>query len=284
MLVPEAVWSQVDCGPVNRWLAARAADAAAGGVRFVSGEDAPVTVLAKSPRFDLRASDDALVVVLNPDARRRACLAANVVTTALSGFGRFDEVLGDNPKNPRLAIDPCGTIELEPGEMRTFEARRLPAIRLPTPNARRSAEAAIDRPRLAIEAVTPSVDGGRFPVKRIAGETVRVEADILIDGHEKLAAAAALSRRRRPRLARDRGWSRSRNDRYAASFPLQRVGRHEFTIEAWRDVFATYRNELDKKFAAGLDVSLELIEGRKLVERRARERDGVEAIGRRAGV
>ena len=56
------------------------------------------------------------------------------------------------------------------------------------------------------------------------------------------------------------------NDRYAASFPLTRVGRHEFTIEAWRDVFASYRYELDKKFAAGLDVTLELLEGRHLVD------------------
>ncbi len=120
-------------------------------------------------------------------------------------------------------------------------------------------------PRLAIEAVTPAVDGGRFPVKRTVGDLVQVEADVLIDGHEKLGAALLY------RAAGDRDWRQVRmaplgNDRFGAGFPLQRVGRHEFTIEAWRDVFATYRNELDKKAAAGLDVTLELLEGRLLVE------------------
>ena len=32
----------------------------------------------------------------------------------------------------------------------------------------------------------PHVDGGRFPVKRIAGEMVAVEAHCFTDGHDKL--------------------------------------------------------------------------------------------------
>ncbi len=265
LLVPEAVWREVDCGPVNRWLASRGGDRAPGGVRFVSGEDAPVTVLVKSPRFDLRAVDDVLVAVLNPDARRRACLAATAVTTALSGFGRFDELFGPGARSAKLPIDPCSTIELDPGELRIFEARRLPPIRLPVPNPKRSAETAIALPRIAIEAITPSVDGGRFPVKRIAGESVRVEADILIDGHEKLAAAVLY------RAAGDRDW-REVPHGAARERPLRR----ELPADARRSPrvhdrgvarrLREYRNELDKKFAAGLDVSLELIEGRKLVE------------------
>ena len=33
---------------------------------------------------------------------------------------------------------------------------------------------AAKRPRIAIEAVTPTVDGGRFPVKTIAGRPIEV--------------------------------------------------------------------------------------------------------------
>ncbi len=40
---------------------------------------------------------------------------------------------------------------------------------------------------VVIEAVTPEVDGGRFPVKRVIGEQVVVEADIFADGHDQLA-------------------------------------------------------------------------------------------------
>ena len=38
-----------------------------------------------------------------------------------------------------------------------------------------------------IENVQPQVDGGRYPVKRAAGETVRVTADVFKEGHDELA-------------------------------------------------------------------------------------------------
>ena len=50
---------------------------------------------------------------------------------------------------------------------------------LPTKDGRR---------RVIIEGVTPQVDGGRFPVKRTAGEELTVSADVTADGHEVLAA------------------------------------------------------------------------------------------------
>ena len=42
------------------------------------------------------------------------------------------------------------------------------------------------RRRVVIEAVSPAVDGGRFPIKRIDGDRVTVEADIFADGHDAL--------------------------------------------------------------------------------------------------
>ena len=44
------------------------------------------------------------------------------------------------------------------------------------------------RKRVVIERVTPSVDDGRFPARRTAGDLVHVEADIFADGHDSLAA------------------------------------------------------------------------------------------------
>src|SRR3972149_4794771 len=61
----------------------------------------------------------------------------------------------------------------------------------PSP-ARRSAENHADtidgRRRVVIERVRPEVDGGRFPIKRTVGESVRVTAWIHADGHDVLAA------------------------------------------------------------------------------------------------
>ena len=44
------------------------------------------------------------------------------------------------------------------------------------------------RRRAVIEAVTPQVDGGRFPAKRVIGDTVFVEADVFADGHDEVVA------------------------------------------------------------------------------------------------
>ena len=48
-----------------------------------------------------------------------------------------------------------------------------------------------EHPRLWIEHVAPTVDGGRYPVKRILGEACEVAVDILRDGHDVLAGRIA---------------------------------------------------------------------------------------------
>ena len=44
------------------------------------------------------------------------------------------------------------------------------------------------RKRVVIEGVEPEIDAGRFPIKRITGDTVQVEADVFADGHDHVAA------------------------------------------------------------------------------------------------
>jgi starch synthase (maltosyl-transferring) len=120
--------------------------------------------------------------------------------------------------------------------------------------------------RIFIEDIYPLVDCGRFPVKRIVDEQVDVWADIFRDGHAVLAADLLW----RPEQASE--WSRARmrlhdNDRWAAAFTPLRVGSCVYVIEAWTDVFATWRRDFLIKREAGLDVSLELEEGRRLLAR-----------------
>ena len=59
---------------------------------------------------------------------------------------------------------------------------------------RRSAESeaalmALAENRLAIEGVTPEIDGGRFAVKRVEGEDLTISVDVFSDGHDKIARA-----------------------------------------------------------------------------------------------
>jgi starch synthase (maltosyl-transferring) len=118
--------------------------------------------------------------------------------------------------------------------------------------------------RIYIEDVFPSVDMGRFSVKRVAGEPVEVWADIFRDGHAVLAAELLW----RPESAHR--WHRvamhlDGNDRWSGSFVPPRPGRYVYAIEAWTDVFGTWRRDVLAKQKAGLDVSLELEEGRRLL-------------------
>src|SRR3989440_10823221 len=43
-------------------------------------------------------------------------------------------------------------------------------------------------PSVVIENLQPLIDGGRYPIKRIVGEDLVVDADIFKDGHDVVAA------------------------------------------------------------------------------------------------
>jgi starch synthase (maltosyl-transferring) len=119
--------------------------------------------------------------------------------------------------------------------------------------------------RIYIEDIFPAVDAGRFPVKRIAGEPVDVWADIFRDGHAVLAANLVW----RPESSAK--WSRismrfHQNDRWTGTFTPLTPGRYVYAIEAWTDVFATWRRDFLAKRQAGADVSVEAHEGRLLLK------------------
>ncbi|MDH5565421.1 MAG: alpha-1,4-glucan--maltose-1-phosphate maltosyltransferase [Myxococcales bacterium] len=125
-------------------------------------------------------------------------------------------------------------------------------------------------PRAVIDAVRPEIDGGRHPIKRVVGQEVRVSARIYADGHDHLAAVL------RYRCAADTAWREVRmasleHDRFEAAFRVERLGDYAYTIEAWVDAFASWRDGLERKVNAGLDVRSELLEGAVLV-RAAAER------------
>jgi starch synthase (maltosyl-transferring) len=119
--------------------------------------------------------------------------------------------------------------------------------------------------RVLIEDIYPSVDDGRSAVKRIAGEPIGVWADIVRDGNAVLAAELLW------RPGSGGKWFRTPmrlldNDRWTATFTPAKPGRYEYAIEAWTDVFGTWRRDILAKRQAGLDVSLEASEGWRILE------------------
>ncbi|HXK58365.1 MAG TPA: alpha-1,4-glucan--maltose-1-phosphate maltosyltransferase [Acidobacteriota bacterium] len=124
---------------------------------------------------------------------------------------------------------------------------------------------ATGRCRVVIEALTPEIDCGRVPIKRVVGETVAVEADIFVDGHDRISAVLLF----RPLGEAD--WFETpfrelRNDRWRAEFTVDRLGRYEYSAEAWVDHFATWRWDLRKRVEAGQVTATDLLIGSRLVQ------------------
>lgn len=140
-----------------------------------------------------------------------------------------------------------------PGEVRLFTAERRAPILLPDRPLQP------DAPRIVIANVTPAVESGDFPIKRIVGDTLSIEADVFTDGHPVLAAELVHDRERLPMRALG-------NDRWRADLVLDRMGRHEFVIEAWLDRYGSFARDLARKRDAGSDITLDLREGAAMVE------------------
>ena len=116
---------------------------------------------------------------------------------------------------------------------------------------------------MVIESITPQVDGGRFPAKRVLGESVAVEADVFADGHDAVAARV-LYRHESSEECQSVSMTSCGNDRWVGSFTVQALGRYLFTVVGWVDHLESWQRGLVKKHAAGLDIEVDLQQGAAL--------------------
>ena len=124
----------------------------------------------------------------------------------------------------------------------------------------------MSKARVVIENITPQVDCGQFPVKRVVGEAVIVEADAFTDGHDAVSCELLY----RAEHASD--WERVpmsplHNDRWVARFTPRTIGRYLYTVRAWVDHLATWKRDIAKKQVAGQDVRVDMLRGKQLEQR-----------------
>jgi starch synthase (maltosyl-transferring) len=127
------------------------------------------------------------------------------------------------------------------------------------------------RRRVVIENLQPEVDCGRFPIKRVLGETVVVDVDAFADGHDRVACCL------RYRHAQEARWSEVEmaelgNDRWRAQFAVGRLGRYRYTVAAWVDPFLSWRHDFARR-EDDADIVLALQSGAELVEAAAERAD-----------
>ena len=142
------------------------------------------------------------------------------------------------------------------------------------------------RVRIVIEHVAPEVDAGRFPIKRIVGDSLVVEADAFTDGHDRIVC---LLRHRRDSAER---WTETPmkplgNDRWQGRFKLEEIGRYRYTVTGWVDRFLSWRSDFARRenpddIADALEIGATLV--RRAAERAdAADRDWLEEIADELG-
>ncbi len=134
------------------------------------------------------------------------------------------------------------------------------------------------RLRVLIEAVSPEIDAGAHPVKRVIGDVFAVEADLVADGHDVLGGALLY------RPPGEAAWRRAPmrelvNDRWRAEILVDQIGVWHYTVEGWIDHAATWRKHLRPKVDGGVfaDLPVELQIGAELVAAAAARASGAEA-------
>ena len=216
-----------------------------------------VTALIRSDRSSARDASAPIVVVINTDLQREKPLPIALEPlppAAGASLAVAKTIVAERDRSSALAA----------GEIRVLQARRTDPIETTRPDAAPKALAAA--PRIVIDKLVPSVDGGRFAAKRVIGEPLIVEADVFTDGHETLGVELLW------RSANRKDWSRLpmqhlNNDRWRATIHPERIGRYELTVEAWIDRYGTLARDIELKRAAGADVANEIAEARYLLDR-----------------
>lgn len=118
--------------------------------------------------------------------------------------------------------------------------------------------------RIVIENVTPQLDGGVNPIKRIVNQRVNVSADVFSDGHDVIECCVKYKHEN------DKKWREVRmeptvNDSWNASFKVEKQGFYTYFIEGWVDYALNWQHGTLRKIQDNQYVKSELLEGAEYV-------------------
>jgi starch synthase (maltosyl-transferring) len=257
-------------GEVNAFKASHRALVEEGASEVIAGTSGGLALVRRAS-----SSSQTVAVLIDPSRTAPAEIAASDLETVLGGVA----IDVTPPVRAQRRGDSPDVIRLAPLEIRVYERADERASASKGSDMHQVGDLAqfgvspASAGPLVIENVSPQIDGGRHPIKRIVGDEVVVEADVFREGHDPIAAFLCY---------RECGESRWRqtpmrplgNDRWTASFPVARSVAHEYTVEGMPDPYAAWQHGVERKRAAGQPLEFEAGEGRALF---------VAAIGRSAG-
>ena len=101
----------------------------------------------------------------------------------------------------------------------------------------------LNQRRVVIDAVKPQINGGEFFIKRIVNEIINVDAHVLVDGHDVIAASVLFKHEK------ERKWSEARmdlivNDEWRTSFVVTKQGFYSYKVQGWVDHALNWQHAL----------------------------------------
>ena len=119
--------------------------------------------------------------------------------------------------------------------------------------------------RIIIENVSPQLDGGVNPIKRIVNQKVNVTADIFADGHDIIECCVKFKHEK------DKKWQEVRmipslNDSWNANFKVEKQGLYTYFVEGWVDYALNWQHGTERKIEDNQHVKSELLEGAQYVK------------------
>lgn len=119
--------------------------------------------------------------------------------------------------------------------------------------------------RIIIENVTPQLDGGAYPIKRIVGQKVLITADVFSDGHDVIECCVKY----KPETSKK--WEEVRmiptqNDSWIAEFKVEKQGFYTYFVEGWVDYALNWQHGTERKIKDNQYVKSELLEGAEYVK------------------
>ncbi len=118
----------------------------------------------------------------------------------------------------------------------------------------------LNQKRVVIDYISPRLNGGDFFIKRVVNEIVNIDAHVLVDGHDVIAASVLYKHEK------ERSWKEARmhqlaNDEWQSSFIVEKQGFYAYKIEGWVDYALNWQHGIGRKIDDNQEVASELLEG-----------------------
>ncbi len=123
----------------------------------------------------------------------------------------------------------------------------------------------ISQKRVVVDFISPQINCGDHFIKRVLNEVVNVQANVVVDGHDVIAASV-LYKQESENKWREVKMLDVGNDEWKASFVVDKQGYYTYKVQGWVDHALNWQHGIERKIDDNQHVKSELLEGAELIK------------------